>query len=145
MLYPVDCGALPTVAWPDRGLSSLTYLPPTSSRMWDKKAYSTLCKFIEDYSRHNYKASIPPPSGRNHSNEPNLPSDPRQWSREDVARWIESVISTHQLPKVQLERFLMNGKALCLMSIEMFVSRVPLGGKLLYKDFQLRLSRALYS
>ena len=40
------------------------------------------------------------------------------------------------------DRFLMNGKALCLMTMEMFCKRVPLGGKLLYKDFQLRLSIA---
>ena len=38
----------------------------------------------------------------------------------------------------------MNGKALCLMTMEMFCQRVPLGGKMLYKDFQLRLSMALY-
>lgn len=77
--------------------------------------------------------------------EPTLPKDPRQWSRDDVARWVQHVSAVHQLPSVQLDRFLMNGKALCLMTIEMFVSRVPLGGKLLYKDFQLRLSSALYS
>lgn len=71
--------------------------------------------------------------------------DPRQWSREDVARWIQYITTTHHLPSVHLDRFLMNGKALCLMSIDMFVNRVPLGGKLLYKDFQLRLSRAMYS
>ncbi|XP_076325627.1 protein C-ets-1-like [Tachypleus tridentatus] len=74
-----------------------------------------------------------------------LPKDPRQWTREHVASWLQHVITRHQLPSVQLDRFLMNGKALCLMSIEMFVHRVPLGGKLLYKDFQLRLSSALYS
>lgn len=77
--------------------------------------------------------------------EPTLPKDPRQWSRDDVAMWVQHVSAVHQLPSVQLDRFLMNGKALCLMTIEMFVSRVPLGGKLLYKDFQLRLSSALYS
>ena len=41
------------------------------------------------------------------------------------------------------DRFLMNGKALCLMSMEMFCKRVPLGGKMLYKDFQIRLSIAI--
>ncbi|XP_022239915.1 ETS-like protein pointed isoform X2 [Limulus polyphemus] len=74
-----------------------------------------------------------------------LPKDPRQWTREHVACWLQHVITRHQLPSVQLDRFLMNGKALCLMSMEMFVHRVPLGGKLLYKDFQLRLSTVLYS
>ena len=41
------------------------------------------------------------------------------------------------------DRFLMNGKALCLMSMKMFCKRVPLGGKMLYKDFQVRLSIAI--
>lgn len=41
------------------------------------------------------------------------------------------------------ENFKMNGKALCLMSVEMFLSRFPAGGKLLYRDFRLRLTYAL--
>jgi len=51
----------------------------------------------------------------------------------------------HGLPAIDTDRFLMNGKALCLMTIDMFCQRVPLGGKMLYKDFQLRLSMAMYS
>ena len=39
-------------------------------------------------------------------------------------------------------RFSMNGKGLCLMSLEMFSERVPLGGKLLYKDFKIRLAES---
>ncbi|KAL1418685.1 hypothetical protein MTO96_025720 [Rhipicephalus appendiculatus] len=74
-----------------------------------------------------------------------LPKDPRQWSREDVAVWLVHVMDQHRLPAVSTDRFLMNGKALCLMTMEMFVQRVPLGGKLLYKDFQLRLSNVLYN
>lgn len=74
-----------------------------------------------------------------------LPRDPRQWSREDVAVWLVHVMDLHRLPAVSTDRFLMNGKALCLMTMEMFVQRVPLGGKLLYKDFQLRLSSVLYN
>ncbi|XP_015836259.2 modulator of activity of ets isoform X1 [Tribolium castaneum] len=76
--------------------------------------------------------------------EDNLPKDPRQWTREHVAQWISLVTQQHGLPEVPSSRFLMNGKALCLMSLGMFLSRVPLGGKLLYKDFQLRLCAALY-
>ncbi|CAH1381871.1 hypothetical protein MTP99_005782 [Tenebrio molitor] len=76
--------------------------------------------------------------------EESLPKDPRQWTREHVAQWINLVTQQHGLPEVPSSRFLMNGKALCLMSLSMFLSRVPLGGKLLYKDFQLRLCAALY-
>lgn len=72
-------------------------------------------------------------------------TDPRTWSREDVHRWLHHVSEAHQLPRVFPERFLMNGKALCLMTLDMFVQRVPLGGKLLYKDFQLRLCNAMYA
>jgi len=51
----------------------------------------------------------------------------------------------HQMQiKAPQERFPMNGKALCLMNVDMFLQRVPLGGKTLYKDFQLRLGRAMY-
>ncbi|KAF6027787.1 hypothetical protein EB796_013907 [Bugula neritina] len=41
-------------------------------------------------------------------------------------------------------RFDMNGKALCMMSMEMFIKRVPVGGKLLYRDFRLRLYPAVF-
>lgn len=71
--------------------------------------------------------------------------DPRHWTREHVAHWLKYVIRQHGLPEVPVCRFLMNGKALCLMSPRMFLNRVPLGGKLLYKDFQLRLCAAMYA
>ncbi|XP_035225655.1 ets DNA-binding protein pokkuri-like isoform X2 [Stegodyphus dumicola] len=146
MLNPAECGAPPTVAYPDRGLISLT-IPPT---IWQKRRCPTFLEMIESYSQQAYlqkaksRLAVGLPSDRKQK-EPHLPSDPRQWSREDVAKWIQYVTTTHRLPTVQLDRFLMNGKALCLMTMDMFVSRVPLGGKLLYKDFQLRLNRALYS
>jgi len=44
---------------------------------------------------------------------------------------------------VDSDRFRMNGKALCLMSRDMFTYRVPCGGSVLYADFQLRLCRAV--
>ena len=77
------------------------------------------------------------------SREPKLPSDPRHWSRADVCSWVEWTCSSHNLPVPSVDRFLMNGKAVCLMSVQMFSSRVPLGGKLLYRDFQIRLAEAL--
>ncbi|KAG8195842.1 hypothetical protein JTE90_008535 [Oedothorax gibbosus] len=131
MLCSQAADPLPPMAWPDRGISSLT------GRMWDS---ASLRRIIEDFSSSRH---LPVPSTRNA--EPTLPSDPTQWSRDDVRQWVSWISSTQSLPPVHLDRFSMNGKALCLMSIDMFVARVPLGGKLLYKDFQLRLSRALYS
>jgi ETS-domain lacking len=41
------------------------------------------------------------------------------------------------------EKFPMNGKALCLMTLDMYLSRVPVGGKMLYRDFRVRLARAM--
>ena len=73
-----------------------------------------------------------------------LPSDPRLWSRAEVCLWVSTMCRTHRLPPPNTERFLMNGKAVCLMSVNMFTSRVPLGGKLLYRDFQIRLAKALH-
>ena len=62
-----------------------------------------------------------------------------------MQRWIGGLVRAHNLPPVDTERFLMNGKALCLMTMDMFCQRVPLGGKMLYKDFNIRLSMAMYS
>ena len=75
---------------------------------------------------------------------PELPEDPRDWSRAEVCQWVEWLCSAHSLPAPDIERFLMNGKAVCLMTVGMFSARVPLGGKLLYRDFQIRLAKALY-
>jgi len=76
--------------------------------------------------------------------KPSLPNDPRLWSRHDVCSWVCWMCSLHGLASPNTERFLMNGKAVCLMSVSMFTSRVPLGGKLLYRDFQLRLASAMH-
>ena len=69
--------------------------------------------------------------------------DPRQWSREEVQQWLIWMGVRHNI-KLNPERFQMNGKALCLMSLQMFSFRVPIGGKLLFKDFQLRLTSAFH-
>lgn len=70
-------------------------------------------------------------------------SDPRKWSREEVCQWLIWMSARHSLP-IDTARFQMNGKSLCLMSLAMFSYRLPLGGKLLYKDFQLRLTSAFH-
>lgn len=53
-------------------------------------------------------------------------TDPRSWGRAEVGTW---VARRGGLP----ERFPMNGKALCLMSKDMFASRVPHSGHALYQ------------
>jgi len=79
--------------------------------------------------------------------QPQLPLDPRQWSRQDVQDWLLWMVIRNNLPANSgsiPQKFQMNGKALCLMSLQMFSFRVPVGGKLLYKDFQLRLTSAFH-
>lgn len=74
-----------------------------------------------------------------------LPIDPREWTRSDVWMWLNSLAQSEGLPlNTELaQKFPMNGKALCLMSLDMYLSRVPVGGKMLYKDFRIRLARAM--
>ncbi|XP_076372157.1 ets DNA-binding protein pokkuri-like isoform X2 [Tachypleus tridentatus] len=122
-----------TLACPCHGVSAFTV--PSFLDPWDR------LKLVDSWP-HGDQVTAEPTSTA--ATELLLPKDPRHWTREHVALWLQHMTSRHRLPAVQLDRFLMNGKALCLMNIEMFVRRVPLGGKLLYKDFQLRLSSALY-
>lgn len=70
-------------------------------------------------------------------------ADPRRWSREDVTRWLQWTSEMFNLGSVRPDRFQMNGKALCLMTMDMFLYRVPEGGNILYQDFQRRLRNAV--
>lgn len=70
--------------------------------------------------------------------------DPRDWTRQEVKLWILNLGKSEGVDASHIaDKFKMNGKALCLMSVEMFLSRFPTGGKMLYRDFRLRLTRAL--
>ena len=71
----------------------------------------------------------------------NFCTDPRVWSRLDVLTWLQHM--KQNVYGLDAERFRMNGKALCLMTPDMFAYRVPNGGLVLYKDFQMRLCVAL--
>lgn len=75
--------------------------------------------------------------------EPLSEVDPRRWSREDVTRWLQWTSEMFHLGSINPERFQMNGKALCLMTMDMFLYRVPEGGNILYQDFQRRLRNAV--
>ena len=57
--------------------------------------------------------------------------------------WLAHMRAHHALCDVTPERFQMNGKALCLMNLNMFCYRVPRGGAVLFRDFQRRLNRAV--
>ncbi|ALC42061.1 edl [Drosophila busckii] len=98
----------------------------------------------------NNNNSLTSSTGNNNNNlhpmgSDGLPLDPRDWTRADVWKWLinmavrEGLEVTPELP----QKFPMNGKALCLMSLDMYLCRVPVGGKMLYRDFRVRLARAM--
>ncbi|XP_037955348.1 uncharacterized protein LOC119685193 isoform X2 [Teleopsis dalmanni] len=105
------------------------------------------------YSHHHTHLSLSNSNGRKngdaislqHLGSDGLPVDPRDWTRADVWKWLinmavsEGLEVTPELP----QKFPMNGKALCLMSLDMYLCRVPVGGKMLYRDFRVRLARAM--
>jgi len=72
-------------------------------------------------------------------------ADPRQWSRDDVHSWLRQTALRFKMANddVDTSRFMMNGKALCLMNLNMFLYRVPRGGDKLHDDFQRRLASAV--
>ncbi|XP_055387508.1 serine/threonine-protein kinase phg2 [Condylostylus longicornis] len=74
-----------------------------------------------------------------------LPIDPRDWTRADVWKWLVnlSISEGIDVSPDLAQKFPMNGKALCLMSLDMYLSRVPIGGKMLYRDFRVRLAKAM--
>lgn len=74
-----------------------------------------------------------------------LPSDPRAWTRDNVHAWLRDMSDRHNMDAIDTARFMMNGKALCLMDLKMFKYRVPVGGEYLHYDFQTRLRRAFHA
>ncbi|XP_055601670.1 uncharacterized protein LOC129750689 isoform X2 [Uranotaenia lowii] len=87
----------------------------------------------------------PPPPKKIQHGADGLPIDPRDWTRANVWTWLINLAQSEGLdisPELA-QKFPMNGKALCLMSLDMYLSRVPIGGKMLYRDFRVRLARAM--
>ncbi|XP_065355377.1 ets DNA-binding protein pokkuri [Calliphora vicina] len=68
---------------------------------------------------------------------PSLPSDPRLWSREDVAVFLHFCEREFDLPKVDYDLFQMNGKALCLLTRADFGHRCPGAGDVLHNVLQM--------
>lgn len=67
--------------------------------------------------------------------------DPRLWTREHVALWLQKAAVRFQLSKTYPNKFPMNGKALLLLTREMFLYRVPEGGGLLYEDIRYKMQK----
>ncbi|XP_032682352.1 ets DNA-binding protein pokkuri isoform X2 [Odontomachus brunneus] len=62
----------------------------------------------------------------------NLASDPRLWSREDVAAFLQWAEREFDLPTIDMEGFQMNGKALCLLTKADLGDRCPSAGDVLH-------------
>ncbi|XP_011196679.1 uncharacterized protein LOC105221406 [Zeugodacus cucurbitae] len=100
---------------------------------------------ISNNNNGNFNTILPQNTSLQQLGSDGLPLDPRDWTRADVWKWLinmalsEGLEVTPELP----QKFPMNGKALCLMSLDMYLCRVPVGGKMLYRDFRVRLARAM--
>ena len=69
-------------------------------------------------------------------------ADPCNWEIHDVLEWLRWAAEIYNIKNVDLDKFRMNGKGLCMLSRNGFLYRVPSGGELLYGDFQMRLQEA---
>lgn len=160
VMYPTLMCFPDSPAYPCRGVSALTVTPGYVDPWGRHRHYGSSGGHSLPNPHHHVRVAPNPPcmvvaeswkgladynNPKGTIEEPLLPKDPRMWGRDDVIHWLIHMTKVHRLPPIHTDRFLMNGKALCLMTMEMFVKRVPLGGKLLYKDFRLRLSSAIYS
>ncbi|XP_050524892.1 ets DNA-binding protein pokkuri [Daktulosphaira vitifoliae] len=80
---------------------------------------------------------FPSPLDFKHHLPANLITDPRIWSKEDVAAFIQWAELEFDLPRFDTELFQMNGKALCLLTKQDLGERCPGAGDLLYNVLQL--------
>ncbi|XP_050443719.1 ets DNA-binding protein pokkuri-like [Adelges cooleyi] len=80
---------------------------------------------------------FPSPIDFKHHLPANLITDPRIWSKEDVAAFIQWAELEFDLPRFDTELFQMNGKALCLLTKQDLGERCPGAGDLLYNVLQL--------
>lgn len=73
-----------------------------------------------------------------------LGPDPRTWAREDVVTFLRWCEREFDLPGLDLEKFQMNGKALCLLNKSDIAERAPGSGDVVHNALQLLLRDAPY-
>lgn len=59
-------------------------------------------------------------------------SDPRLWTRDDVAAFLRWAEREFDLPQIDMDQFQMNGKALCLLTKSDLAERCPGAGDVLH-------------
>lgn len=64
-------------------------------------------------------------------------SDPRLWAREEVQTFLRWTEREFDLPKLELDLFQMNGKALCLLTKTDLAERCPGAGDIIHNVLQL--------
>jgi ETS translocation variant 6/7 len=64
-------------------------------------------------------------------------SDPRIWGREEVQTFLRWTEREFDLPKLELDLFQMNGKALCLLTKTDLAERCPGAGDIIHNVLQL--------
>lgn len=66
---------------------------------------------------------------------------PQTWTKGEVKQWLVWCKVEFSLDNVEVERFSMNGKALCILQRDAFLHRAPFAGDVLYEHLQQLLSR----
>ena len=57
--------------------------------------------------------------------------------------WLKWATERYSIREVTADKFLMNGKGLCMLNVDGFLYRVPRGGDILYSDFNKRVTAAV--
>jgi len=72
-----------------------------------------------------------------------IPLNPNKWSRLHVLKWVH-YISISTQTNIDFEKFSMNGRGLCYISLDGFISRSPECGKFLHSELQKKLISHVY-
>ncbi|XP_077337742.1 transcription factor ETV7-like isoform X1 [Lithobates pipiens] len=96
--------------------TKLTVMPQFPQRLLDHRR--SHCSFIEEV------ICKVPGSLRIH---------PSLWSKEDIIHWLRWAEEEYSLDKTDDAKFILNGRALCILTKEDFKSRSPSSGDVLYE------------
>ena len=113
----IESGLSAKWAGPPLDLSAVTICPRDTDYGWMQPSH-----FTQTQPQNSFKISKQTRLHRTGTD--GLPMDPREWTRSDVWMWLKNLAQSEGLPVTELtEKFPMNGKALCLMSLDMYLSR----------------------
>ncbi|XP_070562614.1 uncharacterized protein [Ptychodera flava] len=102
-------------------------------KMLEKWIVTRRCVLMNEYGYSN---------GRVMDEKLNIPSDPMEWSPDDVITWLRHMAVQCQITDIPYEYFQMNGRGLCIMPTEGLLRRVPGKGILLKRDLYRRINNS---